>query len=182
MNDVSTVSYRLCINGDHSNLMVAKRGIRQGDPISPFLFVLVMEYMSRLLHRMQLNPNFNHHSRCEKLAITHLTFVDDSLLFTRGDKGFIDLMLQIMNAFYNSTGLFINPTKCNVYFGTVEEEIKQDILESTGFNEGQMPFRYLGVPITCKKLYVNHYLPLIDKILGRINHWSAKLLSIAGRI
>ncbi|XP_058774437.1 uncharacterized protein LOC131648723 [Vicia villosa] len=76
----------------------------------------------------------------------------------------------------------VNPSKCNVYFGAVSEEEKQSILVSTGFNEGQLPFRYLGVPLTSKKMSLNHYLPLIERILSKIHHWSAKLLSLAGRI
>ncbi|XP_058767868.1 uncharacterized protein LOC131641583 [Vicia villosa] len=48
--------------------------------------------------------------------------------------------------------------------------------------EGSLPFRYLGVPLTSKNLNVNHYMPLVDKLLSRINHWSARLLSYAGRL
>ncbi|XP_058769981.1 uncharacterized protein LOC131643698 [Vicia villosa] len=141
-----------------------------------------MEYMSRLLQRMQQNHNFNHHSRCAKLALTHLTFADDILLFARGEKSSVDMMMKTMHTFYNSTGLGVNTSKCNVYFGDVSEEEKQNILVSTGFNEGQLPFRYLGVPLTSKKMSLNHYLPLIERILNKIHHWSAKLLSMAGRI
>ncbi|XP_058753522.1 uncharacterized mitochondrial protein AtMg01250-like [Vicia villosa] len=129
MIGVSTVSYRFSINGEPSNLMLAKRGIRQGDPISPYLFVLVMEYMSRLLQKMQLNHNLNHHSRCAKLDLTHLTFADDILLFARGERSSVDMMIQTMNTFYKSIELGMNPAKCNVYFGAVEEEVKQSILE-----------------------------------------------------
>lgn len=51
-----------------------------------------------------------------------------------------------------------------------------------GFQEGEYPFRYLGVPLTTKKLSINHYLPLIEFYFARIHHWSAKLLSYAGRL
>ncbi|XP_058759546.1 uncharacterized protein LOC131632838 [Vicia villosa] len=151
MQGVSSVTYRFSINGDHSNLMQAKRGVR-------------------------------HHSKCGKLGITHLTFADDILLFSRGDKQSIDVMMQAMDTFYSSTRLVVNPMKCYIYFGDVDIDTKQEILASTGFNEDALPFRYLGVPVTSKRLTVNHYLPLIEKILSRINHWSAKLLSIVGRV
>lgn len=156
MIGASTISYRFCINGEPFKLMMDKRGLRQGNPISPFL------------HRMQLNHNFNHHSSCAKLAITHLTFANDILLFSRGERRYVDMLMQTMSTFY--IGLVVNPTKCNAYFGTVEVEVKQDILDSTGFNEGQLLFRYLGVPLTNKKLSLNHYLPLIEKILSKIHH------------
>lgn len=61
-------------------------------------------------------------------------------------------------------------------------EIKIRIQELTSYEEGLLPFRYLGVPLTAKKLNINHYMPLIDKILNRVRHWTYKLLSMTGRI
>lgn len=61
-------------------------------------------------------------------------------------------------------------------------ETKRKIKELTTFEEGLLPFRYLGVPLTTSKLNIKHYLPLNDKILIRVRHWSSKLLSMAGRI
>ena len=60
--------------------------------------------------------------------------------------------------------------------------MKTDIMKLTGFKEGSLPFKYLGVPLTSKKLSISHYLNLIDRITGKINHWSNKLLSYAGRL
>lgn len=58
---------------------------------------------------------------------------------------------------------------------------RQNSMLSTGFSATHMPFRYLGVPITNRKLNVQHYLDLIDKITCRIKQWSVKLLIYAGR-
>ncbi|CAK8542372.1 unnamed protein product [Lathyrus sativus] len=136
MNGVTTVSYRYNINGENSRLMKSRRRIRQGDPISPFLFVIVMEYMSRLLYKMQRSPTFNHYSKCEKMELTHLTFIDDILLFCRGDKGYVELVNHTMQQFSNSTGLVVNPSKCNVYLRAVDEVEKHHILKMTRYNEG----------------------------------------------
>lgn len=67
MITVSTASYRFNVNGHHAKIMEAKRGLRQGDPISPMLFVIVMECLNRYLLKMQGNDNFNYHSKCDKL-------------------------------------------------------------------------------------------------------------------
>ncbi|XP_058727178.1 uncharacterized protein LOC131598614 [Vicia villosa] len=154
----------------------------QGDPISPYLFVILMEYLLRCLHHMQLDPKFNHHSKCQKLQLTNLMFSDDVLLLSRGDTLSVELLLTAFTKFLNSTGVQTNKTKSNLYFGAVPNDVKDNIFNLTGFKEGGLPFKYLGVPISCKKLASHHYMDLIEKILLRIRHWTAKLLSYAGRL
>ncbi|XP_058785046.1 uncharacterized protein LOC131659953 [Vicia villosa] len=85
------------------------------------------------------------------------------------------------NKFTASTGLQANPRKCKVYFGGVKEEDKQKILAVSGFEEGILSFKYLGVPLSSRKLSINQCQPLIDKIVARVNHWTTHLLSYAGR-
>ncbi|CAK8574630.1 unnamed protein product [Lathyrus sativus] len=179
---VSTVSYRFNIAGRITRTMKAKRGLRQGDPISPLLFVLAMEYFHRLMHQLSRVPNYNFHAKCEKLQIIDLSFADDVLLFFRGDSESVQLLMNQLQSFSKSTGLVVNPAKCRVYFGGVNSETKTNILVSTSFTEGELPFRYLGVPLTCKRLSTHHYMSLVDRIVCRIRHWSSKLLSYAGRL
>ncbi|CAK8536554.1 unnamed protein product [Lathyrus sativus] len=85
MLGITTVSYKFNIMREYTNILQAKRRIQKGYPLSPMLFVLIMEYMNRMLVKMQRDPNFNYHAKCEKLKITNLTFADDVLLFCRGD-------------------------------------------------------------------------------------------------
>ncbi|XP_058783490.1 uncharacterized protein LOC131658182 [Vicia villosa] len=182
MASVSSVSYKFNINGEHTKFLQAHRGIRQGDPISPMLFVIIMEYMNRLMFKMQARPEFHHHAQCKKLSLTNLIFADDVLLFCRGDSRSVELMKGAFNTFTNSTGLRANASKSRMYFGGINDDLKHELLSMTGFTEGALPVRYLGVPLTSRRLNVHHYMPLIEKIAGRMHHWTTKLLSYAGRI
>ncbi|CAI8585912.1 unnamed protein product [Vicia faba] len=181
MITVTTVSYRYHVNGELSNLVLPKRGLRQGDPLSPFIFVIVMEYVYRALQKLNQVPNLNFHPKCEKSSIINLSFVDDLLLFTRGDPMSVRLVMNAFNGFSATTGLNVNQSKCSTYFGNVGDEVKKDIQASVNYSEGIIPFRYLGIPLSNKKLSVAHCLLLADKITARIKHWSARLLSFGDR-
>lgn len=94
----------------------------------------------------------------------------------------MDMMMHTSKKFSNATGLKVNPQKCHLYCAEIDREIKEYIGELTKFKEGKFPFKYLGVPVTNKKLPIQHYMPLIDHVVGKIKHWSARLLSYAGRL
>lgn len=68
---------RFNINVNYTRSLAARRGIRQGDPTSPLLFVLMMEYITRMLLQLDKIPNFNYHSKCEKMKLTSLTFTNE---------------------------------------------------------------------------------------------------------
>lgn len=108
---VTSVSYRFNVNGEDAKIMHARRGLRQGDSISPFLFVILMEYMNRLMQKMSRNLDFNFHYKCEKLQMTNLSVADDLLMFARGDKKSLEMTMTTFNKFSTSTGLIVNPSK-----------------------------------------------------------------------
>lgn len=111
----------------------------------------------------------------------NISFANDLLLFTRRDLMSVQLAMQKFNEFSEATRLYVNPDKCRAYFGNVDLEVKNHILQATGFKEGPLPFRHLGIPLTSRKLSVNHCLVLVEKIVCRIKHWMSRLLSFAGR-
>ncbi|XP_060182541.1 uncharacterized protein LOC132612253 [Lycium barbarum] len=93
------------VNGEMTSTMKAKRGLRQGDPMSLYIFVLLMEYLNRCLSGLQNEPEFNFHPRCQKLGITHPCFANDLLLFARGDLKSVMLLRDIFGMFSEASGL-----------------------------------------------------------------------------
>ncbi|XP_058766372.1 uncharacterized protein LOC131639971 [Vicia villosa] len=143
--------------------------------------VMIKIVSYRILEKIGRRKNFQYHAKYEKIGIINLSFADDHLVFVKGDITFVKMLMTGLQTFSDSTGLEVNPAKCKVYFGYVEEEAKQDIIRATTFEEGELPFKYLGIPLTSKKITVQHCLGLIEKIVGRIMHRSFRLLSFAGR-
>lgn len=131
---------------------------------------------------MKNQPDFNYHPRCEKLQIIQLSFADDLLLFFRGDEVSIQMLYNCFMEVSKVLGLKANKNKSSIYFRGVSIIVQQNIMEKLGFPKGEMPIRYLGVPLSIKRMSVIQFQPLLDRMLGRITSWTTKFLSYAGRI
>lgn len=105
--------------------------MRQGDPLSPYLFILSLEYLSRLI-KLNTIEDFNYHPQCERLKITHLAFADDLMLFSRGDEWSIQVFMDSMKEFGEVTGLKLNVAKSNIYLVGVNEQDNRSIMEIQG--------------------------------------------------
>lgn len=99
MASVTFVTYRFSISGEPSDILQAKKGLRQGDPISPLLFILIMKYFHRVMQGLEDIPNFNFHPKCERLKIVNICFADDILLFSMGDIVSIRLIMRKVREF-----------------------------------------------------------------------------------
>ncbi|XP_070017034.1 uncharacterized protein [Nicotiana sylvestris] len=113
MECISSVSYSIGINGWPTEPFAAKRGLRQGDPISPFLFILAMDYFSRMLKGLSERPNFNYHPICQKMNLIQLGFADDLLLYCMGDLISVHMLYDCFQEFSQIywSQIFVLPTK-----------------------------------------------------------------------
>nr|GEX61596.1 delta(14)-sterol reductase [Tanacetum cinerariifolium] len=106
MECVSTTSFSIIINGSLHGYFKGKKGLRQGDPLSPYLFTLIMEFLTLMLQRRVRDANiFTYHIYCLKLELINLCFADDLFLFAHGDVNSVKVIKDDLDEFKNSSGL-----------------------------------------------------------------------------
>ncbi|KAJ9560946.1 hypothetical protein OSB04_006106 [Centaurea solstitialis] len=177
-----TSSFSIVLNGETSGFFEGARGLRQGDPISPCLFTIVMECFSMILKRCIMEAeSFSFHQGCDDLAITHLCFADDLFVFTGGDLASVEVLKRALDMFRRISGLEPNISKSDVFFCNVTSEDQAVILNCLPFKPGIFPIRYLGVPFSSVCLRVADFAPLVNKVKLRIHNWKSKFLSFGGR-
>ncbi|XP_022014769.1 uncharacterized protein LOC110914278 [Helianthus annuus] len=180
---VSTDSFSVCVNGSVHGFFKGSRGLRQGDPISPYLFTLVMEVLTAiLLHAVRIDSSFKFHNKCEKQQIINLCFADDLFIFARGEVNSARCVMTSLSMFTRMSGLVPNNQKSTIFFCNVNSHVKDAILNIMPFVEGKLPVRYLGVPLISSRLGYNDCRVLIERLEKRITNWRNKLLSFAGRL
>ena len=179
---ITTTTFSIAFNGELLDCFPGKKGLRQGDPISSLLFVMAMDILSKLLDRGAMDHVFGIHPLGNAPLITHISFADDVLLFFDGTDQSLQGLLSILDNFNNCSGLGINRSKTAVFFYGGDRVRNRASAASHGISQGSFPIRYLGVPLTTKKLRKQDYQPLLDKIHSWFTSWTVKHLSFAGRL
>ncbi|KAJ4910603.1 Uncharacterized protein Rs2_05224 [Raphanus sativus] len=178
---LSTASFSIAINGALGGFFNSSRGIRQGDPLSPYLFVLGMECLSRLLASRYDSGDIGYHPRTEPVKISHLMFADDVMVFFDGTSNSLHGIAECLDDFASWSGLTMNAAKTEIYTAGLDHH-ETSAVAAYGFTKGTFPVRYLGLPLITRKLKISEYAPLIARLTKCFNAWSVKLLSFAGRL
>ncbi|GJS08442.1 RNA-directed DNA polymerase, eukaryota, reverse transcriptase zinc-binding domain protein [Tanacetum coccineum] len=156
---------------------------RQGDLISPYLFTLVMEILTLIIKRkVDQSRDFQYHFGCKKLKVTNVCFADDLLIFCHADKNSLKVLKESIDEFGKVAGLIPNYNKSTIIFGSLDDDEKKELLEVMPFKVEKLPIRYLGVPLTSKRLRAKECKYLLDKIKSRVSSWKNKCLSYTGRL
>ncbi|GJU46490.1 RNA-directed DNA polymerase, eukaryota, reverse transcriptase zinc-binding domain protein [Tanacetum coccineum] len=139
MECVTTISFSISINGTLHGYFKGKRGLRQGDPMSPYLFTLVMEVFTLMLKRkVRDSHDFIYHRYCADLELINLCFADDLFIFAHGDPSSAKVIMEAMEEFKNASGLVPSFPKSTAYFCNVLNHTKLAILQILPFEEGRL--------------------------------------------
>ncbi|GKE70879.1 RNA-directed DNA polymerase, eukaryota, reverse transcriptase zinc-binding domain protein [Tanacetum coccineum] len=180
---IRTTAFTININNERCGYFKGGTGLRQGDPISPYIFTLVMDVFSLVLkQKIEEDGNFKYHWGCKDLKISHLCFADDLLVLCYGNLKSVQVIKRAMVTFSSISGLNPNIGKSTSFFGNVQDNVKQAILSILPFQVGRLSVSYLGVPLITKQRSFTDCKCLIDRVKAKVNNWLNRMLSYAGRL
>ncbi|CAN6335307.1 unnamed protein product, partial [Urochloa humidicola] len=149
MKCVESVKFSVRVNGHFSEMFSPNRGIRQGDPISPYLFLLCAEGLSSLLKFS--GPNFlakGIRVGVHAPWVSHLLFADDCLLFTRASARAGRRLMEILQVYQQGSGQMVNIQKSAIFFSdNCQDSAKEEMMQITGIGTEALSEKYLGLPI-----------------------------------
>ncbi|PKU62946.1 integrator complex subunit 11 [Dendrobium catenatum] len=158
----TNVYYSICLNGSLEGYFNSSSGIRQGCPLSPYLFSIVMDCLSTRLDCATSTFLFEVF-KVGDCHISHLMYADDLLVFGKASSHNDRILSAMLWDFAVSSGLHVNPVKSSILFSKNTTNA-DEICNILSIQQSFSPLKYLGLPIFYKKLKVADFQPLIQKI------------------
>jgi hypothetical protein len=177
---ISSIRFSVLVNGSPKGFFDSSRGIRQGDPLSPLLFVFVMEALSRMLSA-GINDGLLEGFKVGNVTVSHLLFADDTLIFCKDSPDQLAYLRGIFLLFEAASGLKVNLAKSVLIpVGNVQQV---DYLASIlGCEVASLPLDYLGLPLGAPNNTSHIWDGILEKMERRLAGWKRPLLSKGGRV
>ena len=172
----------ILLNGKPGKTIHCRRGVRQGDPLSPLLFVLAADFLQTILNKGREMGILSLPIPIEYSSdFPILRYADDTLIFLEGDAKQLFFLKGLLNSYADSVGLKINFSKTSLSPINIPQDKAIHLAKTFGCSTGSLPFTYLGLPLGASKPKVEDFLPLVQKCERRLVGTSL-FLSQAGRL
>lgn len=180
---ITSVSFSILLNGKPRGKISANRGIRQGDPLSPFLFVIAMDYLSQtldaaynkgLIEGFRIRDNGTH--------ISHLLFADDILLLSSPDERKFRNLHLILKSFEQASGLNINLNKSSISGINVSHDELHYLAGIWSCPIQALPSSYLGMPLGGNPRSESFWAAIIERVDRKLEGWNYSHISKGGRL
>ena len=186
-NWIRTILHSAClsilVNGSIVGFFPCKRGVRQGDPLSPLLFCLAEEVLSNAIELKRAFGALQPMPYCRNMFLpTHVLYADDIFICCTGTHKNIKCLMQVFTAYSEVSDQLVNFEKSKLFTGAMIPSISRNLARLSGFSLGAIPFNYLGCPIFQGRPRRAHFQEIVDRINVKLASWKGSLLTIMGRV
>ncbi|KAG7534826.1 Reverse transcriptase domain [Arabidopsis thaliana x Arabidopsis arenosa] len=183
MECVKTVQYQVLINGTPYGEIKPTRGLRQGDPLSPYLFVICTEMLVRMLQKAEGEKQITGLKVARGApSITHMLFADDSLFYCQEKDSEINQVVRIIEEYSLASGQRVNYQKSSIYFGKqIPLERREEVKQKLGISQEGGEGIYLGLPESFSGSKVATLSYLRDRLSQKVSGWQSNFLSPGGK-
>ncbi|KAL0395138.1 UNVERIFIED_CONTAM: putative mitochondrial protein [Sesamum latifolium] len=181
---VSSVSFSFILEGQKFGYFHPQRGLHQGDPLSPYLFLFCAEALSHLISGAVSNGEL-HGVAVSRLGprVSHLLFADDTLFFCQATRDAMLYVGRILKDFEATSGLMVNLEKSSVSFSrNVPGDLQADLASILGVRVVNRLEKYLELPALVGRSKKEVFQQLKDKVWARLQSWRCQNLSPAGKV
>ncbi|GJS97145.1 retrotransposon protein, putative, ty1-copia subclass [Tanacetum coccineum] len=172
----------ILVNGCPTNEFQFYKGLKQGDPLSPFLFILVMESLHLSFQRIVNAGMFKGIVLDQSLCLSHMFYADDAIFLGEWSDGNISTLIHVLKCFFHASGLKINLNKSKIMGINVESAQVIQAAAKLGCLVLKCPFYYLGTRVGGSMTRVQAWQEIVEKVKSRLSKWKSKTLSIGGRL
>jgi hypothetical protein len=180
---ISTVNFTPLLNGYKSASFTTFRGIRQRDPLSPYLFILCSELLDRLINREVVNGSIKGVTLAPNAPIiSKLSYADDVILFCGARISEVARLMECVDKFCGWSGLIVNRDKFGIFTSKgVHPQFIRQIMSQWGFKLLPKDSKYLGLPLFLSANKSKDLAFIKEKLEARVCGWKGKCLSWMGR-
>ncbi|GAU30969.1 hypothetical protein TSUD_63800 [Trifolium subterraneum] len=181
---VCTAIASVLVNGSPTDEFSLERGLRQGDPLSPFLFLLAAEGLNVLMETAVARNLFTGYSigDCDPILVSHLQFADDTLLLGVKSWANVRALRAVLVLFESMSGLKVNFHKSMLVGVNISESWLGEAASALCCKVGKIPFFYLGLAIGGDPRRLSFWDPVLDRLKNKLSGWKSRFLSFGGRL
>ncbi|GJY87143.1 RNA-directed DNA polymerase, eukaryota, partial [Tanacetum coccineum] len=170
------------VNGSPTKEFQFFRGLKQGDPLAPFLFILVMESLHLSFSRLIDAGMFVGIKLDSTTTLSHLFYADDAIFIGEWSQSNLSCILNMLHCFSLISGLSLNLSKCQLLGVGLSDVIVSEAASQIGCSIMHTPFKYLGVSVGGNMNLISSWDDVVNKLKSRLSTWKLKTLSIGGRL
>ncbi|XP_026420067.1 uncharacterized protein LOC113316049 [Papaver somniferum] len=170
------------VNGSPEGFFSIGRGLRQGDPLSPIIFVLIEDVLRRNITKLFKEGKMTHMVNRKGIAPTHLFFADDIMIFCKDNMKSLRNLVDLLGLYQRASGQTISREKSKLYFGGGSLNRRATISQFLGMPIAGFPDRYLGVKLIPGAVKYHHVANAVEKIKEQLAGWKGRMLSFQDRV